>query len=235
MSDETLWTIDELGAQASLALSVDYAGQPNGRVSEIPNRRTIRYYQTLGLVDRPARMRGRTALYGRRHLLQVVAIKRLQADGLSLAEVQARLAGLSENRLASLAQVPPELIGGQAVGSALENADEHATPRRLSKAGRAHGFWSAEPAPVGPARANRAAGESEAISATVTGRSVIAGTPSPEPPSPESISLLRGVPLAEGVTLLFAPGRALDATDVDALRAAAAPLLKLLRYRFSTR
>jgi hypothetical protein len=46
---------------------------------------------------------------------------------------------------------------------------------------------------------------------------------------------LQGVPLAHGVTLLFAPGRALDATDIDALRAAAAPLLKLLRFRFPTR
>ena len=76
---EPLWTIDELGAVVALALSVDYAGQANGRVREVPDRRTIRYYTTLGLIDRPARMRGRTALYGRRHLLQLVAIKRLQA------------------------------------------------------------------------------------------------------------------------------------------------------------
>src|SRR5262245_45243958 len=76
-----LWTIDELGAQVALALSVDYEGPHNSRIREVPDRRTIRYYTTLGLIDRPAEMRGRTALYGRRHLLQLVAIKRLQARG----------------------------------------------------------------------------------------------------------------------------------------------------------
>src|SRR3954468_22885713 len=90
----SLWTIDELGAQVALALSVDYDGPPNGRVRDVPDRRTIRYYTTLGLLDRPAEMRGRTALYGRRHLMQLVAIKRLQARGLSLSEVQQRLVGL---------------------------------------------------------------------------------------------------------------------------------------------
>src|SRR6516165_5371840 len=90
------WTIDELGAQVALALSVDYDGPPNSRVREVPDRRTIRYYTTLGLLDRPAEMRGRTAYYGRKHLLQLVAIKKLQAQRLSLAEVQERLLGIND-------------------------------------------------------------------------------------------------------------------------------------------
>src|SRR5438445_9892145 len=101
----SLWTIDQLGAQVALVLSVDHQGAPNGRVREIPDLRTIRYYTTLGLLDRPAEMRGRTALYGVRHLLQLVAIKRLQAQGLSLAEVQGRLVGLTDIALQELAQV----------------------------------------------------------------------------------------------------------------------------------
>src|SRR5437016_14536758 len=101
-----LWTIDELGTQAALALSVDYAGSPNGRVREVPDRRTIRYYTTLGLLDRPAEMRGRTALYGRRHLLQLVAIKRLQAQGQSLSEIQGRVIGLSNSALERIAASP---------------------------------------------------------------------------------------------------------------------------------
>src|SRR5947209_4399212 len=103
---ETLWTIDELGSQVALALSVDYEGQASGRVRDVPDRRTIRYYTTLGLLDRPAEMRGRTALYGRRHLLQLVAIKRLQARGLSLSELQQQLLGLTNAALARLARVP---------------------------------------------------------------------------------------------------------------------------------
>src|SRR5438105_13525807 len=102
-----LWTIDELGTRVALALSVDYEGQASGRVRDIPDRRTIRYYTTLGLIDRPAELRGRTALYGRRHLLQLVAIKRLQAAGRSLAEVQARLVGRTDADLAEIARLPP--------------------------------------------------------------------------------------------------------------------------------
>src|SRR4029077_11353965 len=107
-SPEPLWTIDDLGTRAALALSVNYEGAPNGRVRDVPDRRTIRYYTTLGLLDRPLEMRGRTALYGLRHLWQLVAIKRLQANGLALAEVQQRLLGLPDHALRDLARVPEE-------------------------------------------------------------------------------------------------------------------------------
>ena len=79
---------------------------PSGRVRDVPDLRTIRYYTTLGLLDRAAAMRGRTALYGRRHLFQLVAIKRLQARGHSLAEIQQRLVGLSDTALRWVAEVP---------------------------------------------------------------------------------------------------------------------------------
>jgi DNA-binding transcriptional MerR regulator len=106
MASIPLLTLDELCAQVALALAVDYDGSPNNRIRDVPDRRAIRYYTTLGLIDRPARMRGRTALYGRRHLLQLVAIKRLQANGLELREVQQRLLGLSNSKLETLARVP---------------------------------------------------------------------------------------------------------------------------------
>src|SRR4051812_2534903 len=103
---EPLWTIAELTAQVALELSIASPGALNGRVREVPDLRTIRYYTTLGLIDRPAEMRGRTALYGRRHLLQLVAIKRLQARGLSLAELQEKLLGRTDRELAAIARVP---------------------------------------------------------------------------------------------------------------------------------
>ncbi|HVV19075.1 MAG TPA: MerR family transcriptional regulator, partial [Pseudonocardiaceae bacterium] len=101
-----LWTIDELSAGVAGALAADYPGQSNGRVRDVPDRRTIRWYTTIGLLDRPAAMRGRTALYGRRHLLQLVAIKRLQADGRTLAAVQEELLGATTAMLESIARVP---------------------------------------------------------------------------------------------------------------------------------
>jgi hypothetical protein len=51
-------------------------------------------------------MRGRTALYGPRHLLQLVAVKRRQAEGMRLAEIQAELAGAPDELLESIAEVP---------------------------------------------------------------------------------------------------------------------------------
>ena len=81
--------------------------QPDGRVSGAPDARTIRYYQTLGLVDRPS-YEGREARYGERHVLQVVAIKLLQSLGLALGEVQARLYGKSNRELESLLKAANE-------------------------------------------------------------------------------------------------------------------------------
>jgi DNA-binding transcriptional MerR regulator len=129
-----LWTIDELSVRVvDFLQGSDYDGVLNGRVRDVPDLRTIRYYTTLGLLDRPAAMRGRTALYGDRHLLQLVAIKRLQAQGLSLAEVQQRVVGLSNAGLRRLASA--------------EAAARQAT-QELSQApapeSRAESFWRIE-------------------------------------------------------------------------------------------
>lgn len=109
MNDTTdnLWTISELAAEAATALSSAEVDQASGRVSEVPSTRTIRYYTTHGLLERPLDFRGRTALYGRRHLLQIVAIKRLQSRGTPLTEIQSRLVGASDEELEILAEVEP--------------------------------------------------------------------------------------------------------------------------------
>ena len=102
-----LVTIGELALAVQQALAeTAYPGQTSGRIREVPDRRTIRYYTTIGLLDKPAEMRGRTAYYGRRHLLQLVAIKRLQARGKSLVEIQEMLTGASDSALLKLADAP---------------------------------------------------------------------------------------------------------------------------------
>jgi DNA-binding transcriptional MerR regulator len=105
MSDE-LWTIEQLPDQVAALLADNYEGQSNGRVRELPNGRTIRWYTTIGLVDRPMAMRGRTALYGRRHLLQLAAVKKLQSAGRTIAQIQELLLGATDRRLAELAEIP---------------------------------------------------------------------------------------------------------------------------------
>src|SRR5690242_11131838 len=50
-------------------------------------------------------MRGRTALYNKRHLAQVVAIKRLQTMGRSLAEIQALWPTLDDHTLSRMSGI----------------------------------------------------------------------------------------------------------------------------------
>jgi len=67
------------------------------RLGEEITPRTVRLYATQGLIDRPGR-EGRSAIYGRRHLLQLLLIRSLARRGLSLAAI-APLIGLSDGEL----------------------------------------------------------------------------------------------------------------------------------------
>ena len=67
------------------------------RLGEEITPRTVRLYATQGLIDRPGR-EGRSAVYGRRHLLQLLLIRSLARRGLSLAAI-APLIGLSDDEL----------------------------------------------------------------------------------------------------------------------------------------
>jgi DNA-binding transcriptional MerR regulator len=86
-----------------------YRGAPNGRVREVPAPRAIRWYTTIGLVDRPF-MRGKVALYGPRHLLQLVAIKRRQSQGWRIADIQVELAKAPDEVLWGIANLSPDVF-----------------------------------------------------------------------------------------------------------------------------
>jgi DNA-binding transcriptional MerR regulator len=98
------WTLPELVAEAASWIAT-LPPPKNGQVRAVPDERTIRYYAAQGLLDRPAAMRGRTALYNRRHLAQVIAIKRLQSAGHSLAAIQEMWPTLDDVTLARLTGV----------------------------------------------------------------------------------------------------------------------------------
>lgn len=96
-------SLEELAKQVALMLEKYrlLAVQQDNRVSAVPDGRTIRYYTTLGLLDRP-QMVGRQAKYGKRHVLQLLAIKALQAASFPLADIQARLYGRTNEELETL-------------------------------------------------------------------------------------------------------------------------------------
>jgi DNA-binding transcriptional MerR regulator len=231
METEPRYTIAELADASAAALDALGIAARNGQVRDRPDVRTIRYYGTLGLVDRPAEMTGRTALYGDRHLLQVLAVKALQARGATLADVQRTLVGAPE----------PELRA--AVGPGLPDALAAVAGPPPVRPGRA--FWRTPPRPAAPApaAASLSAGLSAVSAAAGPGDEFADGEPSgvaavPAVPAPAARParladetmrprLLVAVPLAEGASLLIEHA---DGTAVNlvALRAAAAPLLTYL-------
>ncbi|MEV4113583.1 MerR family transcriptional regulator [Nonomuraea sp. NPDC049695] len=141
MSDT--WTIGELAEHAARALRGG-AASANGRVRDVPGERLIRWYTTIGLVDPPLTRRGRIAQYGRRHLLQLVAVKRLQAAGHSIAQIQAALAGATDRMLEATAGLAPTSgspDGPSPSGPGLATALEPSTTPRPAAA------WSPDTTP----------------------------------------------------------------------------------------
>jgi DNA-binding transcriptional MerR regulator len=98
------WTLPELVREVVERIEA-LPVPPNGQVRAVPDARTVRYYATIGLLDRPVAMRGRTALYSEKHLAQVVAIKRLQHAGKSLAEIRELWSGLDAATLSRMSGV----------------------------------------------------------------------------------------------------------------------------------
>lgn len=118
------------------------------RVTWSPTPRLLRYYTTLGILDRAARFQGRVALYSGKHLLQVLAIKYLQLAGKKLEEIQKLMLGLSEENLA------------QMLGLSLPLPEPQTSQQVESHAPRREDFWSElptrpDPEPTAQPAANR--------------------------------------------------------------------------------
>ncbi|MER6577011.1 helix-turn-helix domain-containing protein [Nonomuraea sp. NPDC001023] len=218
MSDT--WTIGELAEHAARALRAE--AQPvNGRVRDVPGERLIRWYTTIGLVDPPLTRRGRIARYGRRHLLQLVAVKRMQAAGRSIAEIQTALAGATNATLAAAAGLAdvPSTAEGRAVPGSPPDGPRFAGPASViattangtpgGEAGRER-FWAERPVRPAQAGSERPA-DAEAAHA--------GGGP------------VAGVVLADGVRVVWDGGRPPSEDDVQAVLAAAGPLLAVLVER----
>ena len=133
-------SLPEFADLAAAAVEAAELEAPSSRVRVVPGERMLRYYVTQGLMDRPevvTTAAGREARYGRRHLLQFLAVKRLQAGGASLAEIRAELARADADRLAQLAALPAGVVPRGLEDTAPDRAG-------LQPADRA-GFWRQAP------------------------------------------------------------------------------------------
>jgi hypothetical protein len=242
------WTLPELVSEAAARLA-QLPPPRNGQVRAVPDERTIRYYSTIGLLDRPHAMRGRTALYGPRHLAQVVAIKRMQGAGKTLAEIQAVWPTLDDGALARMTGVS---LAAKARGARAAFWKQGAVPPSLLPTSPLPPSPVPLPAPTPkPPRAPapsmpamRAADTAPAASAALprTSAGPVVGWVRPAAPSialpiDDRGALAAGVEvrieLAPGVALsvAVADGISLDSTDVRALRASAATLVDELAKR----
>ncbi len=185
MMEERRWTLGELGARVIASLATDYPGVTNRQARDLPNARAIRWYASLGLLDKPAAWQGRLALYGPRHLMQLVVIKRLQADGLSLLEVQQHLTGRTDAELAAIARVPDDVVAAQS-----EPYTAVVSPRPTRR-GRA--FWTDAPVEVPGASmpAPRASPIPQAVQGVVLDDGTTLTFPCPRPLAAEDLEALR--------------------------------------------
>ena len=80
------------------------------RLGEEITPRTVRLYATQGLIDRPGK-EGRSAVYGQRHLLQLLLIRSLARRGLSLSAIAPHVASSDQELEQQLQQLDDASTG----------------------------------------------------------------------------------------------------------------------------
>ena len=73
--------------------------QERGTVTSVPDERTIRYYMSEGLVQTPEERQGTASVFGYLNLLQLLAVKKLQAEHLPIRKIRELVAGKNEQEL----------------------------------------------------------------------------------------------------------------------------------------
>ncbi|GGR35932.1 MerR family transcriptional regulator [Deinococcus ruber] len=106
MSGQTLpnpWSgnLDELAQLANSLLPQYLPLDRSSRTQDEVNPRLIRHYTTQGLLDPPLK-EGREARYTRRHLLQLLTLRRLMTEGHSAQALQSLLSRQSDDALEAL-------------------------------------------------------------------------------------------------------------------------------------
>jgi DNA-binding transcriptional MerR regulator len=94
--------VAELVAQAARMLGLVAPVQDRGTVTEVPDDRTVRYYLNKGLISPAEEKRGTSSVFGYRHLLQLLAVKKLQSENLPIRKIRDLVPGREERDLERL-------------------------------------------------------------------------------------------------------------------------------------
>lgn len=109
----TTLTLAETVDLAQKVLDENKIAPSSKRASVTLSQRSVRWYTTVGVLDAPGRI-GHTAVYGRRHLLQLLYTRQAQSDGTPLDQIQKVTTLLSDQDLTArinldLSLVPDDL------------------------------------------------------------------------------------------------------------------------------
>jgi DNA-binding transcriptional MerR regulator len=94
--------VAELAGEAARILTESGPAQARGTVSEVPDGRTIRYYLTEGLLSPAEDKQGTASVFGYRHLLQLLVVKKLQSEHLPIRKIRDLVDGRTERELERL-------------------------------------------------------------------------------------------------------------------------------------
>lgn len=123
---ESVLSLDELVALANELLPDVLPKDASGRVVEEVNPRLVRYYTTQGLLPEP-RKDGREARYLFEHLLKLLAVRRLMAEGFSSQAIRQLVSGLDAEQLITVLQGGVEVRLVPAVSTAADEVSGVAT------------------------------------------------------------------------------------------------------------
>ena len=76
--------------------------QQRGTVTSVPDERTIRYYLAEGLIQTPEERQGTASVFSYLNLLQLLTVKKLQAEHLPIRKIRELVADKSEQELETL-------------------------------------------------------------------------------------------------------------------------------------
>lgn len=132
-----------LAVEAAKILSGSGLAQARGTVTEVPDERTVRYYLTEGLLSPADEKQGTASVFGYRHLLQLLVVKKLQAEHLPIRKIRDLVEGRTEREL-------ERLLGAEGGAAAKKNEALSYLEKLLMKPPAAQ---PSQPAPPAPRRA----------------------------------------------------------------------------------
>ena len=183
-------SLEEL-TDAANALLPDYLPDDpvDSRVTDTVNARLIRHYASEGVLDGASRD-GKKAVYFVDHLLQLLALRRLLADGVSAGQIGDALTRLDRDTLRAIAEgaAGPEVFPTQPLSAPPDSSDRRA---RASAAlaeirARSRGATS-DP--------HHAASAPPPLASSPSARPLSASTPTDAPSRWERVPLLDGIEL----------------------------------------